>query len=197
MPILKKKYPSLYVQDGSEYLTLGSMANVLDFLIQQKIIEPVVVVFIDPKDRNREYVFYPSYRSLVCDSLVPYIDSYYRIENVPAKRGIMGPSLGGLVSLDIRLHRSDLFGFCGSQSGAFGFQNKRIFQTVRVTPPKTLRVYLDWGTYESQIQTVNQEMRELLKQQGILIHTQAFHEGHSWGSWRAHLDELLKAFIGR
>jgi len=50
-------YPTVYFQDGFEYITLGSAVNVIDNLLDSNKIEPVIAVFVKTNNRNEEYAF--------------------------------------------------------------------------------------------------------------------------------------------
>ncbi len=190
-----RRYPALYVNDGGEYLTLASMNNVLDYLIDRDKIEEVIVVFVDPVNRNIECRLNDPYKNFIVSELVPHIDETYRTMSEPSKRGIMGASLGGLISFYISYEHPDLFGFCAGQSSAFYIFESRMISAIADGPKKELRFYLDWGTYETRIMQSNYEMRDALMAKGYALEQFEYHEGHSWGSWRAHTDDILKTFF--
>jgi enterochelin esterase-like enzyme len=62
-------------------------------------------------------------------------------------------------------------------------------------PKQNILLYLDWGTYETSIRQSNLDMLDVLHAKGYSIETREYHEGHSWGSWRAHTDDILKRFF--
>jgi enterochelin esterase-like enzyme len=185
------RYPSLYVNDGGEYLTLGFMRNVLDNLIHAGKIQGTVVVFVEPVDRKREYWLNGDYQRILVSELVPRIDSCYRTVRKSPRRGILGASLGGLAAVDAVFSHPDVFGLCASQSGAFWVDGEAIVPRVQCACVKNVRFYFDWGTYEPSIPDIHHRMRDILLSKKCEVRTLEFHEGHSWGSWRAHLEEAL------
>ena len=189
-------YPALYVNDGGEYLTLAGMNNVVDNLLDQGKIDDLIVVFVTPVNRNSEYWLNPGYKNMIVGELVPHIDSNYRTASDAAGRGIMGASLGGLISVYIAYEHPETFGFAASQSGAFWVNDNQAIETLSAGPQKDIKVYLDWGTYESGIQQSNYSLRDILLSKEYDLTQFEHHEGHSWGSWRAHTDDILKAFAG-
>ncbi|NNE71245.1 MAG: hypothetical protein HKN29_12895, partial [Rhodothermales bacterium] len=98
-----QNHPVLYVTDGHEYADdlTGSLRIVLDNLIAEGRIDPVIAVFIDPRVggsnlRASQYVENPYFASFVADELVPVIDQEYRTNPAADARAILGTSLGGL-----------------------------------------------------------------------------------------------------
>src|SRR5713226_3146951 len=45
----KKRLPITYIMDGGDYLSLGKMNNVLDNLLAEHLIRPLVGVFVEPR----------------------------------------------------------------------------------------------------------------------------------------------------
>jgi enterochelin esterase-like enzyme len=188
-------YPVVFVQDGGEYLTLASMANVLDNLIARGVIPPVVGVFIDPMDRNYEYYLNTTYERMIIEEIVPFMRQTYDITREPAKTAIIGASLGGEIAVMIAVDHPEVFGKCGSQSGAFAIEDNQLINTIKRLSKKPVDIYLDCGTFEDLLSS-NRTMRDALAAKGYRVRYQEFNEGHSWGNWRAHIDDMLTFFWG-
>jgi enterochelin esterase family protein len=186
---------AIFVQDGGEYINLGSMVNVLDNLIAHGEIPPVVAVFIDPVERNSEYWLSATYERMITDELLPFIRDRYDVARDPAKTAIMGASLGGEISVMIALDHPEIFGKCGCQSGVVGLDGGRLVRAVKAEPRKAVDFYLDCGRFGDAIDE-NRLMREALLEKGYVLKYQEVNEGHSWGNWRAHLDDMLVSFWG-
>lgn len=201
------RYPSLYVHDGYDYLSLGSMANVLDYLIFHRRIQPVIAVFVPPGDRDAEYVGEKKdqHRTFVAEELRRHLDSRFRTIDSPSSRGIMGASNGGHVSLYIAYNDPEVFGLVAGQSSTVlppdsGWYRPFVqdfFDSFAAGPVKPLRMYLDVGTYDVPgFLESNRKFRMVLLSKGYRVEEyQELHEGHSWGSWRAHLDDILTLFF--
>ena len=189
-------YRVIFVQDGGEFIRLASMINVLDNLIYENRIPPVVGVFIDPVDRNYEYFANEKYEKMLVDEILPFIGDRYAIASDPDEVAIIGVSLGGAISLMVALDHPELFGKCGSQSGAFDVAEGKLFTLVQSRPSQGVDVYLDCGRF-GDLTEVNRRMRDLLARKGYRIRYQEFNEGHSWGNWRAHIDDMLVFFWGK
>ncbi len=189
-------YPVIFVQDGGEYIDLASMDNVLDNLISEGVIPPVVAVFIDPVDRNYEYFLNADYEKMLIDEVLPMVRDKYDISRDPAKTAIIGASLGGAISVMVALDHPEVFGNCGSQSGAFEVDEGRLLKVAEQSPAKPVAVYLDCGTFGDLTQE-NRSMKDILAKKDYRVKYLEFNEGHSWGNWRAHIDEMLIFFWGK
>ncbi|MDE3057212.1 MAG: hypothetical protein KGJ59_04575 [Bacteroidota bacterium] len=193
-----QKYPSLYVHDGPDYINLGSMKNVLDNLIAAKKIDPVICIFVPPisaGDRSNEYRLSKVglFSTFIAKELVPHIDSLYRTDASAARRGTLGSSDGGHISLYLATHHPSVFGLCAGQSSTID-SNVRL--PIQNGPKLPVKLYLDCGTYDISTPqfvfiTLNRRYWSLLRSKGYDLTSAEFHEGHSWGNWRAHLDDIL------
>jgi len=193
------RYPSLYVHDGPDYLSNALMANVIDNLIGAKQIRPLIAIFIPSgADRAGEYRLEKirTFSSLMVKELVPFIDSLYRTNARPAERGTMGSSDGGHISLYLGVNYPDTFGLVGAQSSSI---TDLIFGPIRDGRKFPVKFYLDVGTYDIstnnfRLLQLNRKLRDLLVHKGYSITYAEYHEGHSWGNWRAHISDILKTF---
>ena len=142
--------PTVYVTDGHEYAVdyLGAMVNVVDNLIADGELRPLVAVFVDPRNpdqlnqnrRASEYVNNPAFASFLADELVSAIDADFRTEAAAKARTILGTSLGGLNSAYVGAVQTDTFHNLAVQSPAFWAAPKSTIST------ETL---LWWKTSES------------------------------------------------
>jgi enterochelin esterase-like enzyme len=189
-------YPVVFVQDGGEYITLASMVNVLDNTIRRGRIPPIIAVFIDPVDRNYEYWLNADYERLLIEEIIPFIRVRYDVSTRPDDTAIMGASLGGAISFMIAMNHPEIFGMCGSQSGAFEVDNGRLLTRAEASPKQLVDFYLDCGRF-GDLLSENRKMQAILTEKGYRIKYQEFNEGHSWGNWRAHIDDMLVFFWGR
>ena len=189
-------YHAIFVHDGGDYISLGSMVDVLDNLIYAGSIPPVVAVFIDPVDRNFEYWANPEYERVVVEEILPFVTAGYSISGDPAKTAVMGASLGGAISLFISANHPDIFGKCGSQSGAFALDGGTLFAKMEKLERQPVDFYLDTGVIGDLVDD-NRRMRDILEMKDYNLMYQEFNEGHSWGNWRAHLDDMLIFFWGK
>ena len=182
--------PALYVHDGGEYLSRARLPVVLDNLIHAGEVAPLIAVMVDPVDRMTEYMMNERYTNFVYSELLPHIDGRFHTLASSAGRGVMGASLGGLISVYLALERPDLFSRVASQSGAFFIAQDRVLSLARSARAEQ-SFYFDVGKYEQRFIPAHLELVETLKACGCRCFFQELAGGHNWTSWRAHLKELL------
>ena len=194
--ITLKTYPTVYFQDGGEYVSLGSAVNVIDNLIDSAKIEDVVAVFVTPNNRNDEYAGSKrdQYRLFFVNELVPYIDSNFSTIKNPSERLVLGDSFGGNISALISYNHPDIFGNCGLHSGAFWPNSYEAYNLIVNGQTKNIKFNSVWGTYESLF-TNMRNFRDSLQSKGYQHKWIELPEGHSWGLWRANIDFMLTYFF--
>ena len=192
--------PVLYVTDGHEYADdgMGSLVAVLDNLIADGLIRPVMAVFIDPRvygsnRRAEQYVLNDEFVRFVADELVPVIDESYKTSTHRADRGILGTSLGGLNSAWFALKAPETFQRIAIQSPAFQVGDGRIIDLYREAPRLDVDIFMTWGTFHD-FGDATREFQSILDAKGYDYAHVVVNEGHSWGVWRALLDDVLIAF---
>jgi enterochelin esterase family protein len=197
------KYPTIYAQDGTDYLRYGFFDNVLDNLIHEGSIERVIGVFIEPVYRVTEYDLNDRYVDFFTKELVSLIESEYSTRPEPSKRLVMGPSFGGLISVYIAFIHPELFGCAASQSGYVSRKDDWVIREIERAETRKIKFYLDCGTYEANVGGVfgnftdgNRRLRATLKKKGYQLVYQESNEGHNWENWRARIGKVVKTFFG-
>jgi len=206
----EKPYPTIYFKDGGDYLKLAKAPIILDNLISWGVIPPVVAVFMPPIARTPEYNCGDEYVQFFCEELIPHMHDHYNFSTDPAKRAVIGPSLGGLISLYIGSQRPDLFGLIGAQSSAvssaYGLDKYDARTAYAALSGRSQRLHLVIGTYEECFDIDRQgrcqdllnpvrELRSVLEQSGYDYRYSEHHQGHSWGLWRDTLVDALTYFF--
>ncbi|MCD4696633.1 MAG: T9SS type A sorting domain-containing protein [Bacteroidales bacterium] len=196
--------PVIYVTDGHEYSDdrLGSKIIVLDNLIFDKKIMPVIAVFIDPRNpsnlsqnrRESEYTINEKFANFVADELVPQIDSNFKTNQSPDKRAILGTSLGGINSAYFGIIRSGVFRLIAIQSPAFKYKPE-IYSMYQNSSKLPLKIFMSTGVIHDTESSARQ-MKQILESKEYSLKYIEVNEGHSWGNWRALLDEMLIYFFG-
>ncbi|MBI5474129.1 MAG: prolyl oligopeptidase family serine peptidase [Ignavibacteriae bacterium] len=198
----RKKFPTLYVTDGGEYITLARMTNVLDNLIAEKRIEPIIGVFVDPRTDIRDlstskrmfdYTMSDTFVSFITDELRGSLTKKYRLTSAPENTGIMGASLGGLIATYTAFKRPDVFGLCAAQSPSYWWKNDSMITIARQSPRKNIRFYISTGTIRDAQEKAS-AMKIVLERKEYAVKYEEHPEGHNWANWRARLANLLEYF---
>lgn len=189
--------PLALLLDGGEFLALASAQTVLDNLIADRLIEPLIAVFETPHNRMEEYGGKPDepFERYLLDELLPVIEGSARISKTAGRRAIIGVSLSAAYAAQFAYLHPEQFGCCAAFSPAFWYDGRRIFELFKEGEARSLRVYLDRGAYEGASIAVADSVRDLLLAKGYDFRWNLWYEGHSWGNWRAHLDEALQYFF--
>jgi len=156
-------YPVIYVQDGGSLF--HSVLSELEELFSFGLVEEVMIVGIEPMDRLAEYTpwFSPSissdfppfkgegreYLTFISQHIKPYIDRHFRTKIDRQHTGMMGASLGGLISVYAMYEFADYFSKFGIISPSLWYPNILSFvQKNKVG--KENRVFLYVGEEEGK-----------------------------------------------
>ncbi len=193
-----RSYPLLFVHDGGDYLTYGTMALVLDNLIAAQTIEPTVAAFSWPGDRLREYAANPDHAHFVAEEALPRL-----LEEVPRldRKVLMGASLGAVAALHTAASYPGLWSGLILQSGTFAQTRGWGPAQQLLAPIATLlhrlqlsalpgRVFLSCGTFERMIGE-NRNMAQRMERAGIKVRYIESRDGHTWEAWRDRLSDAL------
>ena len=91
-----------------------------------------------------------AYLTFLVDTLKPRIDQEFRTLPDRLHTGIMGSSMGGLISLYALFRDPEVFGFAGILSPSLWFADRAIFPFVQQAPFTPGTIYLDIGRLEGQ-----------------------------------------------
>ncbi|MCX6252303.1 MAG: alpha/beta hydrolase-fold protein [Bacteroidetes bacterium] len=194
-PLSKKEYPVIVFHDGMDYINLGQINNILDYLIFHHQIAPVIGIFVPPVDRSGEYAGkkLKAYSRFIIEELMPAMEKKYFISRDPHKRATIGASLGGNIALYLGMTHSEVFGLIAAQSSSVGHYLSSGFKKGK---KKDLNIYMDIGKYDlKQLIPMVKNFIPVLQKQKYQYRFYEFHEGHSWGNWKAHLNLALKQFF--
>ncbi len=209
-------YPSVYFQDGPDYLRFAHAPEVLQKLIDGGDIPPCIAIFVTPPNlhlnkipnRSTEYGLNDSYIRFFCDELVPFIHERYPVKNDIHSRVVVGDSYGGLASTNIALSRPDMFLRVCSQSAYYSFNGNSLINRIRETDNPGILLFFHVGTYEKKVganfippeeqnfTAANMLMKEVLDHQGWEYRFMLSREGHTWGNWRGHLSRAFSYLMG-
>ena len=199
-------YPSIYFHDGDDYVTMGDATTILDNLIAQGSLPPLVAVFVSPIEREKEYNCSDVFTSFFCDELVSEMHRLYALDTNPACHCVVGASMGGLISLYMASRRPDTFRMLCAQSTVTrslnGLDKYNALKTFSSTIRLPLRLALVIGSYEScfrvdpqghcrDLLTPVRELRDEVDGRDYPYYYREEHQSHSWGLWRDTLADAL------
>jgi predicted alpha/beta superfamily hydrolase len=162
----RRRYPVLYFHDGQNLFDpLTSFAGdwrldeTMRALAREGIEAIVVGISNTGRERNAEYNPFPdatigpgrgdAYLRFVAETVKPLVDDSFRTRAEPEHTGIVGSSLGGLISLYAFFARPELFGMAGAFSPSLWIGGEGIFPFIDRAPRRRGRIYIDVGTRES------------------------------------------------
>ena len=198
------RLPVLYLLHGADgddsaWIAFGRANHILDNLLAEKKITPMVVVmpfgYAYPPaagaagDRQRA-----DFQKDLLQDLIPFVQANYRVHSDRSNRAIVGLSMGGGQALNIGLRHLDLFSRVASFSGAVprGAAADSFDDALADARKLNTSLKLLWvgcGT-EDGLFAPNKEFSERLKKAGV---THTFHESggaHTWSVWRKYLLEV-------
>lgn len=199
--LIGAKLPSLYVQDGTDYMNIVDMPAILDRLIAEREIPPVLVVFVPPIDRPNEYDRDDTYTNFIAEELLPAVRNRYDTDPDPAKAGTFGSAEGGLAALHLATTRPDLFGLVATQSGTFGMNDGAIIAELSLAEALPLKLHLSVGRYETAVGgnsaennllDLNRRLAAFLREKEYDFTYAEHAAGHSWGFWQAGIGDALR-----
>jgi len=160
-------------------------------------------VFVDPWDQDhrenrREQELVPSapgdcpFGEFLTSELVPRIDAAYPTDPSPERRALLGASLGGLFATYAAVAYPDTFGMVAIQSPIYE-RTHWVLEAVSDASRLPRKVFLSAGLYEAQFLHSARDLRPMLTDNDLVeLHYVETSDGHSWGHWRALLDDVLR-----
>ena len=194
-PPVDRPAPLVLVYDGPDYYRRASLTTVVDNLIAAGRIQPIALAMVANGRDARTSEYGSSEGSMVWlqEVVLPLVRKHLSlvdVHEVPGAFGVLGASMGGLMSLYTALRLPGTFGRVLSQSGAFhiGSYVTGVVDLVQHLPVPPLRIWMDVGRYEWLLQS-NREMHALLQSRGYDVTYNEYNAGHAYVAWR---DDLVQ-----
>jgi len=191
-PPVDQPVPLLVVFDGSGYLHKAKITTIVDNLIAQKRIQPIALALVDPGGEGRvvEYACSDTTTAFIIKCVLPAAQEHLNLIDItqsPGAFGMMGASMGGLMSLYIALRAPEIFGRVLCESGAFGadhlYYRSVIYDLIRYAPKPDIKIWMDAGIQEWFIKP-NREILPLLQERAYDVNYVEHNSGHNYPSWR-------------
>ncbi len=214
----KDKYPALYLLHGAggdeeAWITLGRTAQIMDNLIAQGTVKPMIVVMPNGNviqdaapGEGHEGFYKPqfmvpktmdgTYEASFMD-IVKFVESNYRVKSDKTNRAVAGLSMGGFHSLHISRYYPNTFDYIGLFSAAI-LPNQNVSSPVYNDIDGTLKKQKENGyklywigmgktdfLYQSGV-----DYRKKLDEMGFKYTYRESEGGHIWKNWRIYLSEF-------
>lgn len=214
-------YPWLLLFDGSTYAE-AIATTMLDNLIAQNIIPPLVVVFVNGswEDRQQDLACNPAFNQFLVHELRPWLQTNFRVSDDPVETAVGGFSFGGLAAAFTAYQHPDIFGNVLAQGGLFQWSPEMNLHGLAHdtrSPASTnwlirqfveaerlpIRFHLDVGTYDfngqpelhSNTLMANRHLRDVLQAKGYEVDYVEFNGGHDFVGWRRALPQAVKWLV--
>jgi enterochelin esterase-like enzyme len=212
-----------YSSDESMWIDNG-VGEVADQLIDNGGIEPIIMAFPytgtttmkeiakDMEDDGK--LSESNMDQFMCRELIPYIDSHYYTVTSADGRYIGGFSMGGMISLRIAFHHTDMFSKVGGYSASvissdysvrqlekwlFPYDNADKVDDITGYDKKKgfdkLNVYLDAGKVNDPFTIGLQSLYDALQKRGIKSEFQLSEGGHTLR--KTSIKDYLKFYAGK
>jgi enterochelin esterase-like enzyme len=213
----KEQYPVLYIQHGGGedergWAIQGKTGIILDNLISEGKAKQMLVVIPNGNvsrpgsaagGYNDEAM--AAFKEELFGSVIPYIESNYRVKPGAANRALAGLSMGGGQAFYTGLRNTDMFANVGVFStglfGGIGRQPGTAFDAEAVIPglltnPSSfnnkLKVfYISVGEQDPRIEPTS-KLVQAFKEKGLNVAFATFPGGHEWQVWRKSLHDFAQ-----
>ncbi|MCF0159799.1 MAG: esterase [Bacteroidaceae bacterium] len=215
-----KKYPVLYLLHGSggdeeAWSELGLVAHVMDNLVAEGKIEPMIVVMPNgnivktaaPGETSENHAYKPmmsnmiegNYKNGIYETAFPEIISFveknYRVKADKAHRAIAGLSMGGFHTMFTSLNHPDKFDYIGLFSAGINYTGldmtlpayNNLNDKLANLKKKGYQLYwIACGNADGLFKS-NQELCRQMDALGMKYEFVETSRGHIWANWRQYL----------
>lgn len=198
-PPTSEPCPLLVVFDGNDYRRRVKLVRIVDNLIAQGRIRPLALAMVSNRKKARgvEYACNDATLGFLVSNLLPLAQEKLNLIDVhshPGAFGVMGASMGGLISLYAAIRLPEFFGYVLSQSGGFD-EEFMLTDLIRLSDPMPLKIWMDVGIFDFLYED-NIRMYRLLHSKGYDVTLVEYAGGHNYPAWRDDLWHGLEALFG-
>lgn len=216
-------YSVIYTHDGQNLFEPGNAFAGMDWKVDEtvtkllnegKIKNCIVVGIPNSPDRmkelNLETTLGKSYAQFIIEEVMPFVETKFNVSRNFSDSFIMGSSMGGLMAFQMGFTFPHKFGGAACLSSAFQSKFSKIIEQVKHSDhlPQGLRVYIDTGEYEKEINEREDICECYYKMMEILV-KRGFKEGenlmgyfdekatHTESAWAMRLKIPLMFLLGK
>ncbi|WP_375437496.1 alpha/beta hydrolase-fold protein [uncultured Hymenobacter sp.] len=196
-------YPVLYLlhgggEDESGWAKQGKTDLILDNLLAEKKIKPMLVVMLDGNMGGpgglagfSESTLQTFERELK-QTVIPFVESNFRVASGANNRALAGLSMGGLQTLYAGIKNTDMFAYLGVFSSGWFANNPKLsdpqyefMKTNAATINRNVKqLWLSMGGPEDIAFANNKVMRVKFDELGVKYAYSEYAGGHTWPVWR-------------
>ncbi|MEO7963919.1 MAG: alpha/beta hydrolase-fold protein [Gemmatimonadaceae bacterium] len=205
-----KGLPLLVVFDGPTYRHVVRLPVIVDNLLAERKIAPVVILFVEQVDRMQELAPNETFTTYVTRELIPWMRQRYQLSGDPRHTIVAGSSHGGLAAVSLAVQHPEEIGNVIAQSPSLWWsppQDSEPEWLARVVAHKSkmpVRFYLEVGTLEIDRSNggkpgqldVSRHFRDVLNARGYDVTYSEFTGGHEYQSWRVTIPNALMKLLG-
>jgi enterochelin esterase-like enzyme len=207
-PHRRVPYPTLYLSHGAggselDWSTQGAAGNILDHLVEAKLMQPVVVVmtnFYGLTTSATPAGMAQAYATDLLQDVIPYVQAHYDVSARADSRAFGGLSDGGAIANFLMVNDTDGFGYYSVMSNAGQFP--------LVPPPGELPPALVaslkrpagiqiGGGLQDPIRFLTTVEEAELTASGVPFTSDSPNGGHEWYAWRILLRDFLTTIAFR
>jgi enterochelin esterase-like enzyme len=206
-----EKYPVLYLlhgggEDERGWATQGKTDLILDNLIAGNKAKPMLIVMLDSNMGNtggiasfNENVL-RAFENELTRSVIPFVESNYRVVAGVQNRALAGLSMGGLQTLYAGIKNTELFSSLGIFSSGWFANNPTLSDPQYEFMKKNAvainanlkHLWISMGGKEDIAYENCRIMRSKLDEMGIQYQYSEYSGGHTWPVWRHDLFEFAQ-----
>ena len=210
-PRAKTEYPVLYLlhgfsDDASAWTAVGRANVILDNLIAQGKVKPMVIVM--PFGYGRPEILdggwsgvhqeplwsqnVSRFRDTLIQEVLSQVEKEYRVSRKRENRAVAGLSMGGAESLLTGLTNLDKFAWIGAFSSAIFDKYDETFPELKASDAARLKLFwIGCGKQDGLLQH-NRDFQSWLKTKNIKFTAVESEGSHNWQVWRRYLTDFTQ-----
>lgn len=188
-------YPVAVFHGLNANVVLTGPSRVLDWLIAQRAIEPMVAAFVDSRACGHDHPTGMQMRAFLEGDLTSWLASRYGVAESADKRAIIAISYSAKDALDVALAFTDGFGRLGLLIPGRRITSSDI-EAIADRRGRRLRVAILAGQYDQANVATARSLRKALADAGHTVDYTEVPEGHNPRTWLNNLRVVLVSLFG-
>jgi enterochelin esterase-like enzyme len=197
-PTRAQAYPTLYMiapDDEVAWTTQGALSNILDNLINDGEIQPVVLVSPNVKGFPAPPVNDSSvFDANLINSVIPFVQAHYNVSTSPSQRAIGGMGNMAAVVVSLLFNHTTEFGYYGAWGsgapGPFTLPTAGSMTTTQIAAMQKVGISIGGG-YQDPHHWYHASEIALLSSVGVPVTASFVNSGHDWYAWRINARDFL------